>query len=82
MIYIINLCPLLNDLHYLPMSPIIFAYRFILPPWIYFVPISYSPWKLLNVLHYLPMSHITPPSPDSFCPHLIPPRIILPPGNR
>ena len=53
-------------------------------PWIHFPPgfilplYHFDPWKLLNDLHYLPMSQIiSPPPPDSFCPH-----IILPPENR
>ena len=65
---------LFNNLHYLPMSHIIFSTWIPFSPWIHFDPISFCPpWKLLNDLLYLSMSHIIFPL-DSFCPH-----IILPP---
>ena len=77
---------LFNDLHYLPMSHIIFPLESFCPHSI-LPPYYFAPWKLFNNLHYLPMSHIIspldlfcpppPPPLDSFCPH-----IILPPGNR
>ena len=65
-----------NDLHYLPMSHIIFA------PWIHFALISFCPHTILppgnRFMIYtiypcpiLPMSNIIPPPLDSFCPRII-----------
>ena len=73
MIYIIYPCPV----SFCPLDSFFpldsFCPRIILPPWILFYD-----------LHYIPMSHIIFPQ-DSFppSPHIIlPPNIILPPGNH
>ena len=71
-----------NDLHYLPMSLIIFPLEFIFPlgfilPPYHFAPPPPSPRKLLNYFTLFIHFHVSFFPLDSFCPH-----IILPPGNR
>ena len=73
---------LLNDLHYLPTSHIIFPPGFILPH-IILPPYYFTPSNRLMIYTIYPCPISSPPSPrDSFCPYIILPPYNFAPGNR